>query len=173
MHSPLAVRWNLPSLAPSVPKFSGNVLTAAPVSTFIFTRANRFGLLKAPRSKNFPVKMSVRSCHKFLPNLHAIQPKSSHHCVHRNSSHHRTKNCPCKTCQWDTSVQSPVSENVSEQSFRDRIYQFSRLYLCTNLWHLRISFGFSVLSLLFSFANTRTMTCCVCIFCHCRCFCVA
>ena len=48
--SPLAFRWNLPSLAPSRHKFNGNVFTAL-VSRFIFSHSNRFGLLMAPRSK--------------------------------------------------------------------------------------------------------------------------
>ena len=37
--------------APSGQKFNGNVFTVAPVSRFIFTHSNRFGLLMAPRSK--------------------------------------------------------------------------------------------------------------------------
>ena len=51
IHTPLAVRWNLPSPAPPGPTFNGNVFTAAPVFRFIFTNSNRFGLLMAPRSK--------------------------------------------------------------------------------------------------------------------------
>ena len=51
IHSPLAVRQNLPSPAPSGPKFNVNVCTAAPVSKFIFTHSNLFGPLVALTSK--------------------------------------------------------------------------------------------------------------------------
>ena len=85
IHSPLAVRYNLPSPAPSGPKFNGNVFTAAPVSRFIFTQSNCFGLLVALTSK---WKMSLRKCHTFVPNLRALQQNSSHHSILQNSSHH-------------------------------------------------------------------------------------
>ena len=42
IHSPLAVRCNLPSPAPSGPKFNGHVFTAAAVSRCIFTQIQPF-----------------------------------------------------------------------------------------------------------------------------------
>ena len=89
------------------------------------------------QDQNFAVIASMRNCHKFDPNLHTIQPNSSQHSIHRNSSHHHTKSCPCKTCQWDTSVQSPEFLSLSLISgFQDLINQFSKFFQCTNLWHL-------------------------------------
>ena len=72
MHSPLAVRWKLPSLAPPGPQFNGHLLTAALVSTFILTHPNRNGLLVAPRSK-LPEKVSLRNGHWFC-SQHSCQP---------------------------------------------------------------------------------------------------
>ena len=40
-----------PSPTPSGPKFDRKVFTAAPLSEFIFTHSNRFGLFTPPRSK--------------------------------------------------------------------------------------------------------------------------
>ena len=47
------------------------------------------------------------------PNLHAIPPNSSHRSIERNSSHHHTRNCPCKSCQWETSVNIPEFQSLS------------------------------------------------------------
>ena len=87
------------SPAPSGPKFKGHVIVAAPVSRFIFTHSNRFGLFIAPRQTS-QRKVSLRSCHKFRHNLHASQPSFSHHSTRQNSSHHQNRICQCKNCQW-------------------------------------------------------------------------
>ena len=98
IHSPLAVRWNLPSAAPSGPKFNGHVFTAAPVSRFIFTHSNRFGLLVAltskPANENELAEVSFAcsqpSCHptelqtsfrssKLQPSFHSSQFQPSFH----------------------------------------------------------------------------------------------
>ena len=113
MHSPLAIRQNLPSLAPSGPKFNGIVFTAAPVSNFIFTHSNRFGLLMASRSK-LPSESELAALSQVSsqPSCHPTQ-LSSHHSIHQNSSHHQTKNCPSKGGQCDTNVQIPELLKVS------------------------------------------------------------
>ena len=105
MHSPLAIRQNLPSLAPSGPKFNGIVFTAAPVSNFIFTHSNRFGLLMASRSK-LPSESELAA-------LSQVSSQPSCHPTHQNSSHHQTKNCPSKGGQCDTNVQIPELLKVS------------------------------------------------------------
>ena len=80
IHSPLAERWNLPSPAPSGPKFNGNVFAAAPVSRFIFTHSNRFGLLVAltsePPSENELAEVSY-ACSQ--PSCHPTELQSSFH----------------------------------------------------------------------------------------------
>ena len=48
------------------------------------------------QDQNYGVKVCLRNCLKFDPNLPAIKPNSSHHSIHRNSSHHHTKNCSLK-----------------------------------------------------------------------------
>ena len=78
--------------------------------------------------------MSLRKCRAFVANLRAIQQNANHHFIHRNTSHHHTKNCPCKNCQWDMSVQNPELLNLSLIfGFQDRTNQLSRFYPCTNL----------------------------------------
>ena len=83
IHSPLAVRSPLPSL-----DLDRRFLD-------LLCHSNRFGLLIALR-KNFPEKVSLRNCHRIVPNLHASQPRSSQYSIHHNSSHHQTKNPQCK-----------------------------------------------------------------------------
>ena len=89
------------------------------------------------QDQNFQVKMSLRSCHTFDPNLHAIQSSSSDHSIHRIPAIiNHTKNW-CGNFQWDTSVQIPEFLSLSLISgFQDLIIQFSRFYPRTNLWHL-------------------------------------
>ena len=71
------------------------------------------------QGQNFPVNVGLRNCHKFCaPTFFAIQTLSSHHSIHRNSSHHQTRTCQRKNCQCDTSVQIPESLNfVSDCGF--------------------------------------------------------
>ena len=52
------------------------------------------------QDQNFQVKMSLRSCHTFDPNLHAIQSSSSDHSIHRNSNHHQSH----QELVWEFSV---------------------------------------------------------------------
>ena len=62
------------------------------------------------QDQDFQVKVSLRSCHVFVPNLRAIQPNSpSHHSIHHNSSNPSIPAImkPRKNCQWDTCVQIP------------------------------------------------------------------
>ena len=87
IRSPLAVRQNLPSPAPYGPKFNGNVSTAAPVSKFMFTHSNRFGLLVAlapqPPSENELAEVSnvcsQPSCHpeELQSSFHSSKPQPS------------------------------------------------------------------------------------------------
>ena len=132
------------------------------------------------QDQNFPVTVSLWNCHKFAPNLRAIQPRSSHHPIHHNSSHHRNKWCPCKNCQSDTSVQIPEFMNLSLISgVQDWINQFSRFHpytgLC-HLWNLGIFLWiFRLPYLPYSFLGQHSwaMTCAVCLWrtiaCHCLC----
>ena len=43
------------------------------------------------QEQNFQVKMSLRDCHRLVPNLHATQPNSNHHSMHRNSNHQKNQ----------------------------------------------------------------------------------
>ena len=47
------------------------------------------------QDQNFPEQVSLRNCHRCVPNRHAKQPTSSQHSIHHNSSQHQTKNCQC------------------------------------------------------------------------------
>ena len=79
IHSPLAVRQNLPSHAPSGPKFNGNVFTAPPVSRFIFTPSNRFRQLMALTSTP-PSKSELAAVSYFCaqPSCHPTEHNSIH-----------------------------------------------------------------------------------------------
>ena len=129
IHSPLAVRCNLPSLAPSGPNFSGHMFPAAPLSRFILTHSNRFGLLVAltskPPTENKLAELSFASSQ---PSCHPTELQSSFHSA--GLSHHDTKNC-----QWYTSVQdSWVSELVADFEFsRPEKAFFEVLPLCEPL----------------------------------------
>ena len=118
--------------APSGQKFNGNVFTVAPVSRFIFTHSNRFGLLMAPRSKP-PIENELAELsYVCSPNLRAIQPNSSHHSIRQDSIHHETKNC-----QWYTDVQIPEYPSLSLISSFSRPDKpvFDVLPLCEPLAH--------------------------------------
>ena len=125
---------------------------------------------------NFQRKVSVWNCHRFDPDPHATQSHSSHHSIHRNSSHHHTKNCPCRNCQWDTSVQIPRFLKLSLVSdFQDRIGLFSTFYSCTNLCNLGMFlwiFTYSPFCLLCPHSWTMTCPVCLCQMISCRCVCV-
>ena len=125
------------------------------------------------RDQDFQVKMTLRNCHTFGHNLRAIQPNSSQHSIHHDSSHHETK-----SCQWDTPVQIPEFLNLSLIScFQDRANQFSRFYPCANVWHLRHLWMFFCICpyspYSFLCPHSWTMTCSVCpcqtIACLCSC----
>ena len=137
--SPLAVRQNLPSPAPSGPKFSENVFTAAPVSRFIFTPSNRFGLLVAltskPPSENELAEVSYvcsqPSCHPTELQSYSTHQNSSRRSIRHHSNHRSRK------CQWYRHVPIPEFLNLSLisifQALRD---QFSMFCPCANLCHL-------------------------------------
>ena len=107
-------------------------------------------------------KMSLRKCHKFAPNLRAIQQNSSHHSTHRNSSYrsirhrsnHRSRKCP-----WCMSVQIPEFPSLplisSFPSLRDQqcfalVYAFGSL--ARAFGSFGFSFGFSLLFFALTFA---------------------
>ena len=67
---PLAVPWNLPSPAPSGPKFHGHVFTEAPLFRgIIFAHSNRCGL--AHSTENVPAQLTPSSSHPPRPDNHA------------------------------------------------------------------------------------------------------
>ena len=100
------------------------------------------------QDQNFQLKVSLRNCHRFDPNLYAIQPNSNHHFIHRNSSHHHTMNCPCENCQYDTSVQIPEFLNLTLiWGFQDPKTSCRGFTLVRNLGTFG-TFGFSLLFLL-------------------------
>ena len=92
IHAPLAVRKNLPSPAPSGPNFNEKVFTAAPVSKFIFTHSNRFGLLvpltSKPPSENELAEVSY-VCSQ--PSGHPTPIRSSFHSSTLQPSFHSSE----------------------------------------------------------------------------------
>ena len=135
----------------SGPKFNGNVFTAAPVSRFIFTHSNRFGLLLALTSKPH--------CENELAEVSYVcsQPSCRHHAIHQNSSHRsirHSSNHRSRKCQWDISVQIPECPSLSLiSSFQDLERPvFDVLPLC--LFSFVFSFGFSFVFFTLAFALT-------------------
>ena len=124
----------------SVPKFNGNVFTAAPVSRFIFTHSNRFGLFEA-LTPNPPSEMRLRKCRTFVPNLRAIQQNSSHHSIHRNSSHRSIRH---HSNHQHMSVQIPECPSLPPISnfLQDLRDQLSTFCPCVSLWQFGSHFGF-------------------------------
>ena len=126
---------------------------------------------------NLQVKMSLRNCHTFVPNLRANQQNSSHHSTHQNSSHRSNRhnsNHRSRKDQWDTSVQIPECPSLPPiSSFQDLRDQCSMFRLCVRLWHLGPQFWFLWISLwifprfLYSYLcpHSWTVTCSVCL-CH-------
>ena len=116
--------------------------------------------------QNLQVKMSLRKCHPFVPNLRAIQQNSSHHSIHQNSSHrsirHRS-NHRSRKCQWYMSVKIPEFPSLSPiSSFQNLRDQFSMFCPCVCLCTLvrtfgsfGFSFGFSLVFFTLAFALTR------------------
>ena len=98
----------LPSLAPYGPKFNGHVFTFAPVSRFILTHSNRFGLLLARRS-TLPSQIQLLQLPSVCsqPSCHPTEDQ------HISPTHYQTKHCPCKICQCQTSVQVLEFLNLS------------------------------------------------------------
>ena len=95
---------------------------------------------------NLQAKMSLRKCHKFVPNLRAIQQNSSHHSTHQNSSHrsiHHNSNHRSRMCQWDMSVQFSECPSLplisSCQDLGDHLSMFCP---CVSLWRLGLHFWF-------------------------------
>ena len=67
--------------------------------------------------------MSLRKCHTFVPNLRAIQQKSSHHSIRQNSSHRSIRhhsNHFSRECLWHRHVPLLEFPNLSLiSSFQD------------------------------------------------------
>ena len=123
------------------------------------------------QDQDFQVKMSLRKCHTFVPNLRAIQQNSSHHSIHQNSIHPSIRhhsNHRYKKCQWYMPVQIPEFPSLSLISnFQDLRDRFSMVCPCATFWHI-------FFSLLLALSHPWTVTCSVCL-CHtiaCQCFCV-
>ena len=119
------------------------------------------------QDQNFPGKVGLRIRHRFVPNLHASVPSSSHHSMHLDSSHRQTRNCQGYVC-----ADSCVSELVSDFGFSRPVFE---LLHCTNLWHswnLALVLWMSRLPDLpcsFLCQHSWTMTCSVYLTCHCLC----
>ena len=107
--------WNIRSPALSGPMLDGNVFTAAPVSRFIFTRSNRFGLQVAPRSK-------PPSENEFAEVSYVCSP-TSFHPTKLQSSFHSSELQP-------SIILHPIS---SSQDLKDQLSMFCP---CVRLWHL-------------------------------------
>ena len=92
------------------------------------------------------VKMSLRKCHTFVPNLRAIQRNSSHHSIHQKSSHRSIRhnsNHRSRKRQWYRHVLIPEFLSLSLiSSFQDLGDQFSMFCPCVSLWHLGSHFWF-------------------------------
>ena len=78
--------------------------------------------------------------------------------MQRNSSRHHTKNCLCKSCHLDTSVQVPQFLRLPLISnVRDLMSQLPSLYICSNFrlpYTVRLSLGFFLVFFIFSFVLT-------------------
>ena len=155
IHWPLEVQLNLPSPAPSGPKLNGNLLTAAPVSRFIVTHSNHFGLLVAPRSKppgeNELAEVSY-VCSQ--PSCHTKELQSSFHSSQLWPSFHSSQLQPSfqEVSVRHVCADSWVFEIISGFAFsRPERPAFDVLPLCTLLAPLVPSdfpLGFPLFSLL-------------------------
>ena len=155
----------------------GMRFTAAPVSKFIFTHSNRFGLLVALTSKP-PVKTSLQKCHTFVPRLRAIQQNSGHHSIHQPTI------VPFVTiptivpgCVSGTTMSRFLSEFPSlppMSSLQDLREKCSMFCPCVSFWYLWIVLRIFLFLKSFLGRHSWTMTYSVCL-CHtiaCLCSCV-
>ena len=139
-HSPLAVQWNLPSPAPSGPKFNGIVFTAALV---VWIHLHAFTSLRTTR--DIDIQTSKWNELAEVPNVcshpscHPTQLHSSFHSSKLQSSFHSSRLHPSwvhESSVTHVCADSWVSELVSDFEFPRPEKQFSTIYPCTSLWHL-------------------------------------